>query len=700
MADTKIYESNTLIEAMEERAKQYEDLEKQITALKKEFAAIVKMDDELQGEGAKSIKGFYQAQGELADSWLRLIGAHIAFFNGVSGSAEEFKLSKDTVVIEPFLEDEVSNGLKKSKEIVTAQQDDLKKIFHTIDDILSLQVFSKETFEDEIDKADKKRNNTIAAVNKFDASLLSEYGVSEKQEIYLITLMGTLMNSSSKGGRVSPLYFDSQAYKNSEVHKQMDDVKKANSDYLAFKKDQAEARKQAKELEEQANRPWYEKAWDTAKTFTGEMTGYYDFIRATEGVDPVTHKKLTTAQRAAAAAMAAAGFIPVVGWAGRAAKGGRAIYKTAKALNAADHALDAYKTSKSFKVLQQTEKGLYGLTAANGMGEAITGRDFLGNKLTEEQKQQSLTQALTILGLGAAGKFIGRKPANIPFNTYSKQYAQTTVKNAQNTLQELGKQIGKVDVPVGAKVVKMAANGPIQPKVLAIETKTLSEVKQGLGEKLAKKKVNRELSGGSNSTGKNVHRSEIDEVIKNDYDINGNLINRSIVPKGYESVEDFLKVVDETTIKEYGYDSIDEFKAVVGHVDDYLNASPKNNILNKSLAGGTHVKGVNYDVLGFPIFKGDDVKFSLKLQENLFKATDDAQFKECTKLLNEAIDQGELSKELFTSKQLRDIENGEARIKGLTWHHHQVPGKMQLVVSKTHKVNHLGGNKLWGDGIR
>ncbi|WP_370314480.1 hypothetical protein [Guptibacillus hwajinpoensis] len=22
------------------------------------------------------------------------------------------------------------------------------------------------------------------------------------------------------------------------------------------------------------------------------------------------------------------------------------------------------------------------------------------------------------------------------------------------------------------------------------------------------------------------------------------------------------------------------------------------------------------------------------------------------------------------------------------------------MVSKTHKVNHLGGNKLWGDGIR
>lgn len=43
---------------------------------------------------------------------------------------------------------------------------------------------------------------------------------------------------------------------------------------------------------------------------------------------------------------------------------------------------------------------------------------------------------------------------------------------------------------------------------------------------------------------------------------------------------------------------------------------------------------------------------------------------------------------------------GKAKIKDLTWHHHQIPGKMQLVNSNVHGVNHLGGNKLWGDGIR
>ncbi|MGH0999378.1 MULTISPECIES: HNH endonuclease [Bacillus cereus group] len=188
-------------------------------------------------------------------------------------------------------------------------------------------------------------------------------------------------------------------------------------------------------------------------------------------------------------------------------------------------------------------------------------------------------------------------------------------------------------------------------------------------------------SGGVKGTGNAVHRSEIDEVIKNNYDKDGNLINRSIVPKGYDSVEEFKEVVELT--------------------ETYLNTKTKNNILNKPLAEGTHVKkGVDFDILGFPIFKGDDVKFTMRLDKNLHISPDEAQFKECTRKLKEAIDSGKISKELFSPDQLAQINAGKARIKGLTWHHHQVPGKMQLVISKVHKVNHLGGNKLWGDGIR
>ncbi|MRD36646.1 HNH endonuclease [Bacillus thuringiensis] len=208
-------------------------------------------------------------------------------------------------------------------------------------------------------------------------------------------------------------------------------------------------------------------------------------------------------------------------------------------------------------------------------------------------------------------------------------------------------------------------------------------------------------SGGVKGTGNAVHRSEIDEVIKNNYDKDGNLINRSIVPKGYDSVEDFLKQVDDTTIKEFGYDSVEEFKEVIELTETYLNTKTKNNILNKPLAGGTHVKkGVDFDILGFPIFKGDDVKFSLKLEKDFYVMKDTDQFRECTKLVKEAIEKGEISKELFTKKQLAQINDGLPRIDGLIWHHHQIPGKMQLVIKEVHSVNHLGGNRLWGGGIR
>lgn len=86
--------------------------------------------------------------------------------------------------------------------------------------------------------------------------------------------------------------------------------------------------------------------------------------------------------------MAAAGFIPVVGWAGRAFKGGKAIYKTGKAAIAADHALDAYKTGKSLDILKMSEMGAYGLVASNGFSEAVTGRDMFGNKVSEEKRKQ------------------------------------------------------------------------------------------------------------------------------------------------------------------------------------------------------------------------------------------------------------------------------------------------------------------------
>ncbi|UOY87274.1 ribonuclease YeeF family protein [Bacillus glycinifermentans] len=473
----KIYEAKTLISAMKERSTQYQDLKEQIADLKKQFHGVVNLGEDFQGEGADAIKDFYQAQIDVADAWIGLIDKQIAFFGGISGASEDLDLAGDTVVNVDFLENDLSNAYTTSKSIVSEQKKELQKIFNEIDDIMTLETFSADTFEERLDKAKKEREETVKKVNQFDEDLKSEYALSETEESFVTGLYGALFTATQKGKEASPLYFDAKAYHNSDVYKLKDDVEKGTAEYLKIKKEQEEARRIAKEQEKKANRPWYAKTWDTVCTFTGEVTGYYDYKRAKDGIDPVTGEKLSAAERVTAGAMAAAGFIPVVGWAGRAFKGGKAIYKTAKGLNAAEHALDAYKSAKSLDYLKKAEFGIYGLTAANGFGEAITGRDMFGNKLTDEQRKQSLFNAFAITGVGAAARYADKLPVKkIPYNAHSSKWINDKLSRARNAVGKVKNSIGRFEVPVGIRVEQLATHaGPVMSRI-GVEKKPLSDL--------------------------------------------------------------------------------------------------------------------------------------------------------------------------------------------------------------------------------
>ena len=392
--DLKVLETKTLIESMEDRAKVYTDFRDKIDTLKKEFTDITQLDDALQGKGADAIKGFYQAQIDVADGLLRLVDMQIAFLNGVSGAIADIDLSGGTVVDVNFLETDLSIHASNHIAMVESQREDLQKIIDGIDDIVNLKAFSADDFNTAMDDAKKKRENTIKDVDALDQQLLEEYKLSENAEFHIGALFQQLLEATAQGNTISPINFDAQAYKASEAYQLTDEVQQYSDDYLSFKEEQEKIREELKKAEELENRPIYEKAWDTVKTFTGEATGYYDFLRAKDGVDPVTGEELTDGQRVAAGAMATAGFIPIVGWGGRLFKGGSAIYKTAKGMNTAEQALSFYKTTSTFSNLQKAELGIYGLASANGLSEYITGKDMFGNELTDVQRQSSLFNSI------------------------------------------------------------------------------------------------------------------------------------------------------------------------------------------------------------------------------------------------------------------------------------------------------------------
>jgi hypothetical protein len=105
-----------------------EALEEQLRALKQAFQGVADLGDALKGKGADNIKDFFQGQAEIADSWLTLVSAQIAFLNGISGDIKDQELS-DTYVETSFLEHELPNADLKASEIVSAHKAEIDSIF-------------------------------------------------------------------------------------------------------------------------------------------------------------------------------------------------------------------------------------------------------------------------------------------------------------------------------------------------------------------------------------------------------------------------------------------------------------------------------------------------------------------------------------------------------------------------------------------
>ncbi|NCT29237.1 ribonuclease YeeF family protein [Bacillus velezensis] len=439
---SKVFESQSLTDEADKRKKQYEALEEQLRALKQAFQGMADLGDALKGKGADNIKDFFQGQAEIADSWLTLVSAQIAFLNGISGDIKDQELS-DTYVETSFLEHELPNADLKASEIVSAHKAEINSILSGISDIIHLDTYTLDDYADKMGDAQKTRRDTITAVDTLDESLTAEYQNLESLDNAVLSKYSVLMQATSNGKSASPMYYDKKAFHSNEIYKSVTATEKQGTDYIDAKAQQAEARRLQEKAEEEANKPWYEKTWDGICNFTGEVTGYYDYKRAAEGVDPVTGEKLSTAERVTAGAMAAAGFIPVVGWAGRAFKGGKAIYKTGKTVIAAEHALDAYKTGKSLDILKMTEMGAYGLVASNGFSEAVTGRDMFGNKVSEEKRKQgALEAALSLVGAGALAKHVNK---GIPL---AKSPQASKVEKGKKILD----QVKEFKVPTNVKI--------------------------------------------------------------------------------------------------------------------------------------------------------------------------------------------------------------------------------------------------------
>src|SRR5699024_10117927 len=114
---------------------------------------------------------------------------------------------------------------------------------------VSLNTFSVDGFNGEMERADEHRKETVELLEMLDQQLLFEYSQSNHAQEADYGQFSALLDVTAHDGEIQPIHFVTHTYRTSDAHYLKDAAEEARTEYLNYKEEQEEIREMRAEAE-------------------------------------------------------------------------------------------------------------------------------------------------------------------------------------------------------------------------------------------------------------------------------------------------------------------------------------------------------------------------------------------------------------------------------------------------------------------
>ncbi|MGY0691930.1 ribonuclease YeeF family protein [Virgibacillus sp. FSP13] len=195
----KVLDAESLHTGIDETKQEIHHFQSQITSIQKAVRGITTLHESLKGKGGEAIRAFYN---ECHQPFLIYMYNFLIDYEEILDQMKRAVLSYEPetngMIRQDFLENDVTSGLEKVKNVTTGLTDEANSVMDSVQDIVALPKLDDEEFLHHVQRGKKRTKETVEQLHDLDNSQTKALGSIEDQlrtmKDYIIDIQSVFTN--------------------------------------------------------------------------------------------------------------------------------------------------------------------------------------------------------------------------------------------------------------------------------------------------------------------------------------------------------------------------------------------------------------------------------------------------------------------------------------------------------------------------